>query len=73
VWLLLQPLVAADIAQQMGARDGSEINIFGVMIESHIVAGRQELTRANFLANSVCIVVVHVRVRVYRRYSRAVV
>jgi 3-deoxy-7-phosphoheptulonate synthase len=35
-----QPEVAADIAAQLAAGNGS---IFGVMMESHLVAGRQEL------------------------------
>jgi 3-deoxy-D-arabino-heptulosonate 7-phosphate (DAHP) synthase len=52
----LQPLVAADIAQQMRARDGSQHNIFGVMIESHLVAGRQDLTRARCMRNAVRVV-----------------
>jgi 3-deoxy-7-phosphoheptulonate synthase len=36
-----QPEVAADICAQLAAGNGS---IFGVMMESHLVAGRQELT-----------------------------
>ena len=36
----LQPLVAAELGEQLAA--GSE-NIFGVMLESHLVEGRQDL------------------------------
>jgi 3-deoxy-7-phosphoheptulonate synthase len=36
-----QPEVAADIGAQLAAGNGS---IFGVMMESHLIAGRQELT-----------------------------
>jgi len=36
-----QPEVAADLAAQLVAGNGS---LFGVMMESHLVAGRQELT-----------------------------
>lgn len=35
-----QPLVVADIASQVGAGDG---RLVGVMVESHLVAGRQDL------------------------------
>ena len=42
-----QPLVVADVARQIG---GGDRRIIGVMVESHLVAGRQDLVPGKPLA-----------------------